>query len=138
MSAQRKPGRRDCVLAMLREAGSKGVHTEVLARNGGGRNVSERRRELIALGYGIDSVVETWTGAGGEQCNGARYFLTSEPGPGLGAGTADERPREPLARASAESEQAASAEPETEAPSLFAVPEPESGSYRDPDSWEAA
>lgn len=70
---------RDRVLAMLREAGDEGVHTETLARNGGGRNVSERRRELVKLGYRIDSVSESWVGRGGSRRNGARYFLRSEP-----------------------------------------------------------
>ena len=129
---------RDRVLQALREAGSTGLHSTAMRRRGLTGNPSQRIAELRDRGYRIEATSKPWKDGEGKRRPGTTYTLISEPDPGLGAGTADERPREPLAGASAESEQAASAEPETEAPPLFAVPEPESGSYRDPDSWEAA
>ena len=121
---------RERVLLRLQEGP---VHSTELRREGYTGNPSQRINELREMGFEIKAEPMVWTDHNGKQRNGALYTLTSEPGPGLGAGTADERPREPLAGASAVGGQAASAEPETEAPSLFELP-----SYMDPDAFEDA
>ena len=128
---------RERVLQALRDAGPAGLHSMTARRRGLSGNVSERVRELRDRGCVISAESKPWKDANGKLRPGTIYTLISEPDRGLGTGTADERPCEPLADASAvEGEQAASAEPEAGA--LFEMPELEpEADYRDPDQRAA-
>lgn len=80
------------MLALLEEAGSRGIHTHDVRKLGVSGNPSERRRELLEDGYGIKVVRENR----GKR-PGARYILGSgsvtrspvidgRPGPSSGRG----------------------------------------------------
>ena len=129
---------RDRVLQALREAGSTGLHSTAMRRQGLTGNPSQRIAELRDRGYRIEATSKPWKDGEGKRRPGTTYTLISESDPGLGTGEAapSDPPTAPVDD-TADGEPA-SVEPEAEPPSLFAVPEPESGSYRDPDSWEAA
>lgn len=70
----------DRILNLLRERGSRGVHTRELRTGGYSGNPSERIRDLKKLGHLIEREHESWKDATGKTRPGARYTLTGAEG----------------------------------------------------------
>lgn len=75
---------RERLLEALRAAGDRGIHTFEIRKGGISGNPSERRRELLALGYGIRAEREKMNGRWGK-----RFFLEHDAAAGAGTCESD-------------------------------------------------